>query len=497
MLRMTESTPLIRRYTHVVFAFAILLIAAASCGAKAANPRAGGTAGSPDGGGTRGRFPATIYADGESPDGPGAGDDGSGGPPPPFIDAGMVPASNRVDINMGVTPWKFLINSNPANAQAPTFNDAAWAEVGIPHTWNDADTFVNGPSGGGTMLGGTNWYRKHFTLDSTYATRRILLEFEGVHIGTRVFVNGTFMPGNSAVTADAVATHVIGFIPFVLDITKQVQFGGADNVIAVEVSMNAGGFYEDPGFSEVFRFGQADGGIFRPVTMHVVDPVHIPQNVYSVLNTWGTYVGTTAIAGADAGTAMSTATSATLKLQTNVQNDGMAAQNVTVSTEVVDATGTVVATATSTNMVPPSGGPAGGMTAPTTVVFDPDRDGRQPDALVSEQQPVREAVHVPRVAHRSGQRSHRRRRSVAARHPDDRLGHELPDHQRTPDLPAGRGRPLRLSSARDRRPGGAAVARPPAARRCGRQSSGGAGALDVEPRVRQRRPTPRHHDCPA
>jgi len=32
-----------------------------------------------------------------------------------------------------------------------------------------------------------------------------------------VYVNGTFIPGNSAVNPQA--THVIGFLPFVVDIT--------------------------------------------------------------------------------------------------------------------------------------------------------------------------------------------------------------------------------------------------------------------------------------
>ncbi len=268
-------------------------------------------------------------------------------------DAGGPPASNRVDINMGVTPWKFLVGKDPTGAQAPTFDDSTWADVGIPHTWNDADTFVNGESGGAQMVGGTNWYRKHLTLDAAYAGRKILIEFEGVHVGAQVYVNGTFMPGNSAVAANAQATHVVGFIPFVLDITNLVTFGGADNVVAVRVGMNGGGvqsdgglqsgaFFEDPGFSEVFRFGQEDGGIFRPVYMHITDPIHVPQNVYAVLNTWGTYVGTMT----------ASATSATVKIQTNVQNEGTTDANVTVTTEVVDATGKIVVSDDVTNVVP-------------------------------------------------------------------------------------------------------------------------------------------------
>ncbi len=323
----------------------LVVVLASSCGNNDKASSNGTIGASNPDGGTAGD--ATVGA--------GIGEDAQTTDAPIIVgsDAGGPPASNRVDINMGVTPWKFLISSDPAGAQTPSFDDSTWADVGIPHTWNDADTFVNGESGGGTMVGGTNWYRKHFTLDSSYANRKVLIEFEGVHIGAQVYVNGTFMPGNSAVAANSQATHVVGFIPFVLDVTKLVTFGGTDNVIAVRVDMNGGGveadggiqqgaFFEDPGFSEVFRFGQQDGGIFRPVYMHITDLVHVPQNVYAVLQTWGTYVGTQA----------ASTTSATVEIQTNVQNEGTSDQSVSVTTEVVDATGTIVASNESTQVVP-------------------------------------------------------------------------------------------------------------------------------------------------
>ena len=55
--------------------------------------------------------------------------------------------SNRVEINLGATPWQF-VRSDPVGAQAIGFNDAAWKTVGIPHTWNDTDTYLNEPAGG-------------------------------------------------------------------------------------------------------------------------------------------------------------------------------------------------------------------------------------------------------------------------------------------------------------------------------------------------------------
>jgi beta-galactosidase len=267
---------------------------------------------------------------------------------PGFLTGMHLPASHRLKINLGQTPWKFLQDTDPQGAETVAFDDSAWKDVGIPHTWNNVDTFLNQSSGGGdgSMKGGTNWYRKHFTLDAKYASRRILVEFEGAHLGAQVYINGTFLPGNSAVAVNARATHVVGFVPFIVDITNQVQLGGADNVLAVKVG-KSGGFYEDPGFATVFRFGQNDGGLFRPVYMHITDNVHIPPNVYSVLNTWGTYVGTESVSDEEA----------VVKIQTNVQNQGGADQTATLTTAIVDADGAIVARAESIGLVPAGGQP--------------------------------------------------------------------------------------------------------------------------------------------
>ena len=36
--------------------------------------------------------------------------------------------SKRVVINLGETPWQFIKDSDPANAQAPGFNDSGWQQ---------------------------------------------------------------------------------------------------------------------------------------------------------------------------------------------------------------------------------------------------------------------------------------------------------------------------------------------------------------------------------
>src|SRR5579859_1008764 len=252
------------------------------------------------------------------------------------------PASNRITVNMGATPWRYLgqYPKSGGDASQPSYNDAnqadGWVDVGVPYTPNDKDSFINGISGGGDgfLSGSTNWYRKHFTLDQSLANRKVYVEFEGAHMGVRVYINGQFLPGNSLVAVNQGATHVNGFVPFIVDVTNFVHFDGTDNVLSVNVA-RGDTFFQAPNFSGAYRFGQSDAGLFRPVTMYVTDKVHIPRNTFSVLNTWGTYVSTI-----DA-----TSVSADIHVQTNVLNeysDGTA-RDVVLNTQIVDASGNVVA----------------------------------------------------------------------------------------------------------------------------------------------------------
>jgi beta-galactosidase len=241
-----------------------------------------------------------------------------------------------------------------ANFTESSDGSANWQQVGLPYDANVTRTFLNQTSGGGqgSLTGNTNWYRLHFKVDPKYAGQKFMLELEGSHTGVQVFVNGTLLPGISAVAADAQATHVVGFIPVVVDLTPYLHAdGGTDNVIAIDVS-GGSSWYEKPNFSGAFRFGQAMTGLFRNVKLFVTNPVHIPVNVYSNQKTWGTYVGTVSITPAATGTA--TAASAVVEVQTNVLNESATAQQVTLTTQIVDANGDVVVTAPPvTQSVPP------------------------------------------------------------------------------------------------------------------------------------------------
>ncbi|MBB6143569.1 hypothetical protein HNQ77_001518 [Silvibacterium bohemicum] len=287
-----------------------------------------------------------------------------------------LPLSQRMSINLAAgvpqyisnatagsnapqSQWLFENTNNSTEYSNPSFvessdSTAKWQPVGLPYEANVPRTFINQTSGGGqgSLTGNENWYRLHFKVDPKYAGQKFMLNIEGAHTGVQVFINGTLLPGISAVAANTQATHVVGFIPVVVDLTPYLHTDGAtDNVIAVDVS-RGDSWFEQPGFSGAFRFGQAMAGLFRNVSLYVTNPVHIPLNVYSNQKTWGTYVGT--VSEVPAAEATATAASAVVEVQTNVLNETTTAQQVTLTTQIVDAKGNVVVTAPPvTQSVPP------------------------------------------------------------------------------------------------------------------------------------------------
>ena len=264
--------------------------------------------------------------------------------------AATLAPSDRLDANLGAQKWRYIKQyqnqaghaavPNGDDGAAVSFDDSKWETVGLPHAANDFTTYINQESGGGqgSLDGDTSWYRTILADSASYRGRKVMVEFEGAHTGDRVYINGQFIPGtgvlNKAGQVDAQATHVVGFVPHIVDLTPYLNYDGKD-VIAVKVS-RGGGFFQDPGFSGAFRFGQSEEGLFRPVKLHVTNLVHIPENVYAGQTTWGTYVGTDSLSADHK--------SAVVRVQTNVVNERDTPVTATLTTQIVDANGAVVAT---------------------------------------------------------------------------------------------------------------------------------------------------------
>ena len=276
--------------------------------------------------------------------------------PAPADNATTAPAAARRKLPLN-PQWRFqkepaADSANPSASHAPAqaavdFDDRAWDRVGVPHCYNDLDTYQN--SNFSASFQGNAWYRNRFKLDASAEGKKIFLEFPAVVIGAAVYVNGRFKPGNTAVPQPGQVTHVGGFLPFVLDVTDDLR-PGAENVIAVRIgniSEKPGynhdktpppfvgtSFYQPPGFGTKIDFGMGCGGMLAPVALYATNRVHVPSNAYSPLQRWGTYVGT--VSASDE--------TAKIRIQTNVVNEGTGPAEVTLATRILDTSGGVVAT---------------------------------------------------------------------------------------------------------------------------------------------------------
>jgi beta-galactosidase len=194
--------------------------------------------------------------------------------------------------------WKVYAGGDPSGAKDPSFNDASWTTVSVPH---DMSAALVGKS---TDIdpGNKGWYRKHFTLPSGAAGKRITLQFDGVYHWCKVYVNGT-----------QVGAQEYGYVSFQVDITNAVKASG-DNVVAVWVD----------NLTQRQSRWYSGTGIFRHVWMTMTDPVHVRN--------WGTAITTPG----------ATASKATAKIRTDLANDGSSAATRTLRTVICDSTGTPV-----------------------------------------------------------------------------------------------------------------------------------------------------------
>jgi beta-galactosidase len=240
----------------------------------------------------------------------------------------LVPALARERLTLNFNPdWKF-IKADPTGAERPGFDDREWVTVAAPHTFNDTDTFddwsIPYHIGETNQWSGRTWYRKAFTLPESFKDRRVYLEFEAVRQVAEVYLNG-----------NPLGTNRTGFIPFGFDLSRDLRFGGATNVLAVmadnrftlETELARIAATELPWNSP--HWHPAHGGIYRNVYLHILDPLHITLPLYSTLQTAGPYIYSTDIGES----------AATVHCEVPVRNGRSEAQNVTLRVELLEREG--------------------------------------------------------------------------------------------------------------------------------------------------------------
>ncbi|HEY3628062.1 MAG TPA: glycoside hydrolase family 2 TIM barrel-domain containing protein [Terracidiphilus sp.] len=205
--------------------------------------------------------------------------------------------------------WKFFLG-DPGGAEVPSFADAAWRTVDLPHDWSiESKPDKDNPSGagGGFFRGGTGWYRKTFHAPGDWKGKRVSVEFDGVYRDATVYLNG-----------HKLGTHPYGYTAFTFDLTPQLDFSGA-NVLAVRVDNSA----------QPNSRWYSGSGIYRHVRVVVTDATHVAH--------WGVFVTT-----AEAST-----TYAKVTLRTRVANESAAGAGVSLETTLFDKAGNKVGAAQS------------------------------------------------------------------------------------------------------------------------------------------------------
>ncbi|MBP3983355.1 DUF4982 domain-containing protein [Pseudoxanthomonas helianthi] len=176
----------------------------------------------------------------------------------------------RAEIRNLSQDWRFHAGE-AEGAGRSAFDDGSWLRVAVPHDFSIMDKARGNDSAqrtpfdpatlsgqdSGYLPGGIGWYRRHLPLTAEEASRIVLLNFEAVYMDAEIWVNG-----------ERLARHRYGYSAFSVDVTGKVRAG--DNTIAVRVD------HADPSSR-----WYAGSGLIRPVTVDILDPVHVePASVF-------------------------------------------------------------------------------------------------------------------------------------------------------------------------------------------------------------------------
>jgi beta-galactosidase len=203
--------------------------------------------------------------------------------------------------------WKFTLGDFNG-AEAVDYDDSGWDSVGLPHSFG-LPYFMST-----NFYVGYGWYRKHFTVPSSWSGQRVFLDFQAAFDQAEIYVNGK-----------QVGTHIGGYNGFSIDITDAVQTD--DNVVAVRLNNNWNAQIPPITGDHTFQ-----GGLYRDVHIVVTDPLHVAW--------YGTWVTTPTLE-------TNSGSSSTVNIKTEVRNDRSTAVDAVLRTDIVDENGTVVETVSS------------------------------------------------------------------------------------------------------------------------------------------------------
>ncbi|MFI3237379.1 MAG: glycoside hydrolase family 2 TIM barrel-domain containing protein [Lachnospiraceae bacterium] len=186
-------------------------------------------------------------------------------------------------------------------------DDSTWETVRLPHDWSIDLPFdlEKGEGCTGYLMGGIGWYRKYFVTTEEMLGKKVLVNFDGIYNRSNIYCNNEF-----------ITFHPYGYSPCLVDISEYLKPLGEENVISVKVDHSR---YADSRW-------YTGSGIYRKVSMHILNQVNIPV--------WGVYVTTPVV----------TDSLAVLHAEVEIENNKVSPQRLSIKVDVVDPVGILVAT---------------------------------------------------------------------------------------------------------------------------------------------------------
>ncbi len=217
------------------------------------------------------------------------------------------------DFGCGTEYFNYLTKANSIHNEGPysiKFNDSTWQEVRVPHDWVTTLPYAQeaSHSHGYKTVGykypetSVGWYRKVITIPESDLGKHIALQFDGIFRNARVWFNGFYM-----------GTEPSGYATQVYDVTEYVNYG-SENLVCVraDATLEEGWFYEGAG---IYR----DAWLIKSAAVSVA-----PFGTFVYADLKAPY------------------TSATIHVETEVNNHSLEPQTCTVEHRLLDAQGNEV-----------------------------------------------------------------------------------------------------------------------------------------------------------
>ena len=176
--------------------------------------------------------------------------------------------------------------------------------VTLPHDdmiTKKRDPKVVGEGKKGYFPDGSVEYVKKFYVPDEYKEKRVTIEFEGVYMNAMVYINGDFA-----------GQQVYGYSNFYIKADRLIRYGADNEIKVIAKSQDDSRWYTGT-------------GIYRNTKIMVANPVHI------------------AVDGIKISTSDIDNNHAVVNVATEVENEGLNTQSTMIVTEIIDASGNVLA----------------------------------------------------------------------------------------------------------------------------------------------------------